>query len=106
MNEMVKLQQMLNETKSNGALAVAKALEKALKAVLEKHPRRGDAWESSFSAPGCFELSAAKLQRVILLFEGMSNGSISHSECAEELTEEGVDAIVYIAFGLWKIGRL
>ena len=100
------LREIVRQTKSKAALAVTDACALAVNAALEKHPRRGDSWEDSFTPHTCFNLAGAKVKRVELLLDGMAEGHISHAECAEEMTEEGVDAIVYLAFGLWQIGRL
>ena len=91
---------------SNAVRAVLLAAELGIKAVVEKHPKRGDSWDEMFNVSSCFNLSGAKVKRVEILLDGLIAGELSHAEVAEELTEEGVDAIVYIAFGLWKIGRL
>lgn len=89
----------IKTTNSKAALAVIDAFEKTLMAVLEKHPKRGDAWVDSFTISTCVNLAGAKLDRIEMLLDKMGDFD-------EEMDEEAVDAIAYIAFGLWMIGKL
>ena len=97
---------------SNAALAIIDAFEKALKAVLEKHAKRGDSWEEAFSTSTCFNVAGAKIKRVEILLEMLSQSKLTPRDVTdpdvivEEVIEEAADAVAYIAFGMWKIEGL
>jgi len=94
-------------SQSKAALAVAKACEVALKAVLEKYPKRGDSWEEAFSTSTCFNLAGAKIKRIEMLLDTIpAQTQMSSEEITEEIIEEAGDAIAYIAFGMWKVDRI
>ena len=98
-----KVLHLVNRDKLGSAAvdAVLAASERALESVIEKHSRRGDSWEETFSLSTCINLAGAKLKRVeILLNKNQSE------EALEEMIEETGDALAYIAFGLWKIESL
>ena len=90
---------------SKAALAVLNAAEATLERVLEKHPKRKDSWEETFTPFGSCELAGAKVKRVQLLLEVLSAG-LSSKEVIDEVLEEIDDAIAYLAFGRWLVGKL
>lgn len=102
----------IRTTESKAALAVVNAFEKALEAVLVKHEKRGDSWEETFSTSTCFNLAGAKIKRVEILLDMHSQSLLTpddvtdSGEITKEMDEEATDAIAYIAFGMWMLGKL
>lgn len=99
-----------NTIKSNAVFAILNATEFTINAVVEKHERRGDAWEDTFSNLTCFNLAGAKIKRVEMLIDMLAQSNqtpddfTNRSEIVKEMVEESSDAIAYIAFGMWNIG--
>lgn len=91
---------------SKAVEAILLASEKAVNAVVEKHPKRGDAWAESFSISSCMNLAGAKLDRVELIMQNIYEGKDSVFDCGDEMDEEATDAVAYIAFGMWMLGKL
>jgi len=92
---------------SKAVEALLNAAEKAIDTVVEKHPKRGDSWEEAFSTSTCFNLAGAKIKRVEILLDTVpAQSQMSSEEITEEIIEEASDAIAYIAFGMWKVGKI